>query len=653
MERWLLLGLVCAGAGGCRGDRPVFGDISAHPSGTALQDETSPDSGFAAIDTSSTDSKSEATTDKSGGTTATDEATTETSEATTAASDDSSLSSSDASACAEGEIRECGTDLGPCSKGVQTCGEDDKWIAECVGGTEPAASDSCSVKGDDANCDGEPNSHCECVGDETEACNACGQRSCNAETGEWGPCLPVEEPRCNEAETALEVCGESGNWETQECTNPDATNCTAACAKPDGVSACVVSAVDADGDGYMSAACEAAPGDDCDDTTQSVSPGSSEVCDGRDNDCDGYIDVLDSTVGLAGSLASIGEASTGLRSVDIAWHESELFFVAEASGSVGRSVYSGHTAGLGSTAVASEILVGTGDVNYHSARLTSVGSTLGSFVQGAGRAHGGLFFTLDSSGSVLTSTAAPGLYGDITRAGSAFTVVSFTPPNAGGSYNTVYFATGATDGNLGSATVREDIPGDVENPRLAQVGPTAGLVYTDSSKAQPSVELLRWSGDNVFGPTNLSDSARSADIASLASDQFAIAWATASGFKLQVRASNGITVVCSSEDVAFGNGVLDPLDGVAVAESSLGIVVAVADGGTTGQVAAFVLNDECQLSTEEGKALFTTPFTDHQYRHHDPRIAVGGGNIAFAWTREDSGSYRSYLRVMPESMCED
>ena len=41
--------------------------------------------------------------------------------------------------------------------------------------------------------------------------------------------------------------------------------------------------VDADGDGYSE-------DDDCDDSSASVSPDASEVCDGLDNDCDGLID---------------------------------------------------------------------------------------------------------------------------------------------------------------------------------------------------------------------------------------------------------------------------------------------------------------------------------------------------------------------------
>lgn len=45
---------------------------------------------------------------------------------------------------------------------------------------------------------------------------------------------------------------------------------------------------DGDGDGHAPAPC----GDDCDDTDARVVPGMAEICDGRDQDCDGLIDEM-------------------------------------------------------------------------------------------------------------------------------------------------------------------------------------------------------------------------------------------------------------------------------------------------------------------------------------------------------------------------
>lgn len=64
--------------------------------------------------------------------------------------------------------------VGSCQAGQRTCvagadGQTSQWGA-CTGSVGPVASDSCSIAGDDANCDGTPNGGCECIEGVVVAC---------------------------------------------------------------------------------------------------------------------------------------------------------------------------------------------------------------------------------------------------------------------------------------------------------------------------------------------------------------------------------------------------------------------------------------------------------------------------------------------------
>jgi len=76
-------------------------------------------------------------------------------------------------------------------------------------------------------------------------------------------------------------------------SGPDAAD-DAPDGNADGGSSCLV---DIDGDGYPPVAGCGALAADCNDLDLSVFPGASEVCDGKDNDCDGVVDNVPGATG--------------------------------------------------------------------------------------------------------------------------------------------------------------------------------------------------------------------------------------------------------------------------------------------------------------------------------------------------------------------
>lgn len=72
--------------------------------------------------------------------------------------------------------------------------------------------------------------------------------------------------------------------------------------------------VDLDNDNHYSAQCPG--GDDCDDTDPEIQPGAAEVCDGKDNDCNGTKDdganlCAPGTACMAGSCQAVHDAGSG------------------------------------------------------------------------------------------------------------------------------------------------------------------------------------------------------------------------------------------------------------------------------------------------------------------------------------------------------
>jgi len=184
----------------------------------------------------------------------------------------------------EAVTRSCGTTSeGLCELGTETCA-DGSW-GDCEGAVEPV--DEVCDGADDENCDGSVDEGCSCsTGD---------SRSCGTDEGE-----------CS---AGTQACS-SGSWAGCEgSTGPSAETCDGLdndCdgSTDDGVT--VVCYPDADSDSYASSG--ATPSDrcscgtgwtaraptsgqsDCDDLDDERHDGAAEVCDGKDNDCDGSTD---------------------------------------------------------------------------------------------------------------------------------------------------------------------------------------------------------------------------------------------------------------------------------------------------------------------------------------------------------------------------
>jgi hypothetical protein len=208
--------------------------------------------------------------------------------------------------CVPGSKQSCqahpGADgKGSCKAGEQTCAANvsragSDWGA-CTGAVAPAAADLCTTKGDDSNCNGQPNDGCPCVEGETQTCGP---------TNPQGICK-AGVVRC-----------QSQRWTACDATFPKARDCTSAVdndcdGKPDNtvdtVCQCGVGTARAcqthpglDGHGPCQAGSQtcAATVDKATSTwggcSGSVGPGARDCTSTLDNDCNGVPDnTIDST----------------------------------------------------------------------------------------------------------------------------------------------------------------------------------------------------------------------------------------------------------------------------------------------------------------------------------------------------------------------
>jgi Putative metal-binding motif len=103
--------------------------------------------------------------------------------------------------------RGCGSDVGACQAGTETC-SGGSWSA-CSGSVSPAA-ERCEGRNDE-DCDGAVDEHCTCTSGSSRACGStvgrcrAGTQTCSAD-GNWGACMGATDPRVETCDGTDDDC---------------------------------------------------------------------------------------------------------------------------------------------------------------------------------------------------------------------------------------------------------------------------------------------------------------------------------------------------------------------------------------------------------------------------------------------------------------
>ena len=461
-------------------------------------------------------------------------------------------------------------------------------------------------------------SSAQCTGSQTQSCNDCGTRTCSQ--GVWGACQASQSPaatKCNGTST-LQTCNSSGTWVSSPCTtNSDTTNCTGGgCTTSGTVSSCkAITAADADGDGYGSKSCAAAPGTDCDDTKDSVHPGATEICDAVDNDCNGKVDLSD---GLS-LVGSIKDADPSYNQLAVAPISSDGTFGVVATSSSTGGLFYGSISASGVGSFQTYYIFDPASTTTYLEPHLAWGSGLGQWgVVYTTNGYGGMSFyggTMSFNSTSWQSVTVPnGSKGTITARGAGDLLIA---SNTSGNLNLATLVPAGSTPQTGSLAVSASWDSNYV-PRVAANGSNSAVIWQTSSPKALNWSLI--SSTLQFGATeSLSTAAYYADVAAISAG-YGLAWIEGAGFRFMIKNASG-TSVCTSSVIPFGT--VASGQQVAVGDTAYGTLVVVTSPDSN-VIHLYRFSNACKVIDDTNVSSTASAPTE-------PRIAVGGGNEVVFW----------------------